>query len=156
MSLDAILWALKNAPVIDAEERLILVTMAEQADLDGTNAWPSQATIAKRTLVSERTVRNRLRALEARGLIVRGDQRIVQHLRSDHRPIVWDLQIPFSYMRDLEDVALRSFGKEKSAELKRDLIKVFQNLNDLDQNAHPVELPTSPKKPRARAGARNG
>jgi hypothetical protein len=55
-----------------------------------------------------------------------------------------------------EDVGLRSFGPEKIAELKRDLIKVFQNLNELDHKSHPVELPVPQKKPRVRRSARHG
>lgn len=75
------------------------------------------------------------------------------NLTAKGRTLVGEL-IPLAMLH--EDVALRSFGKEKSAELKRDLIKVFQNLNELDQETHPVELRISPTKRRARTGARNG
>ena len=104
MSLEAMLWALKNAPVINAEERLILIALADHSWDDGRAAWPSQATLAERSLVATRTVRRRLEQLEARGLISRGDQLLVQHLRSDHRPVVWDLMIPLAWFRDLEQL----------------------------------------------------
>ena len=94
-------WALNNAPVVDAEERLILVALANYAWDDGRGAYAAQATLAEMALVASRTVRRRLEAMEARGLITRGNQALVQHFRSDHRPIVWDLMMPFSYYRDL-------------------------------------------------------
>ena len=95
-------WALLDSPVINAEERLILVALADTADADGRGAWPSHDTLAERALVASRTVRRRLDALESRGVIARGDQSRVSYLRPDHRPVVWDLMIPFSYFRNLE------------------------------------------------------
>ena len=95
-------WALLDSPVIDAEERLILVALADTADADGRGAWPSHDTLAERALVASRTVRRRLDALESRGVIARGDQSRVSYLRPDHRPVVWDLMIPFSYFRNLD------------------------------------------------------
>jgi hypothetical protein len=55
-----------------------------------------------------------------------------------------------------EDVGLCSFRPDKIAELKRDLIKVFQNLAELDLENRITELPMPPKKPRTRKVARNG
>jgi MarR family transcriptional regulator, organic hydroperoxide resistance regulator len=75
------------------------------------------------------------------------------NLTAKGRTLVGEL-IPLAMIH--EDVGLRSFGPEKIAELKRDLIKVFQNLDELDHKNHPIELPASPKKPRAQRGARNG
>ena len=77
VSLDPILWAMKDAPVKDAEEWAVLVCMAEHADEDGCNAFPSQATIAERTKLHVRTVARRVAELEARGLITPGNQAIV-------------------------------------------------------------------------------
>lgn len=53
-----------------------------------------------------------------------------------------------------EDVGLRSFPPDKIAELKRDLIKVFRNLAELDLENPAAELP--PRKPRARKVAQRG
>jgi MarR family transcriptional regulator, organic hydroperoxide resistance regulator len=53
-----------------------------------------------------------------------------------------------------ENIGLHSFHTDKIAELKRDLIKVFQNLAELDEESHPLKLST-PKKSRARRVARN-
>ena len=105
MSLDPILWALKDSPVADAQERLILVCLAERANRDdGCGCWPSQGTLARAALISERTVRDRLVSLEARGLIARGDQSLVGHFPADRQPVVWDVMVPLSQMRNLERV----------------------------------------------------
>jgi hypothetical protein len=101
MSLDPILWALKDAPAKDVEERAVLTIMAEAADEDGCNSYLSQATIAKRSLLADRTVRRRLEAMEDRGLIARGDQEAVARFPADRRPVVWNIQIPYSWFSNI-------------------------------------------------------
>lgn len=101
MSLDPILWGLKDAPVRDVEERAVLTIMAEAADEDGCNSYLSQATIAKRSMLADRTVRRRLEAMEERGLIARGDQEAAARFPADRRPVVWDLQIPYSWFSNI-------------------------------------------------------
>ncbi|MCY4726728.1 helix-turn-helix domain-containing protein [Nocardioides sp. STR2] len=91
MSLEAMVWALKHAPVIDAQEHLVLIGLADHAGSNGTGAWPSRATLAEYARCTERTVGTKLRRLAEAGIIRRGDQRIVGHLRADRRPVVYDL-----------------------------------------------------------------
>lgn len=86
-------WALKDAPVPDAVSHLILIGLADHAEDDGTNARPSQKTLANYAQVSVRTVGYKIKALSEAGLIVRGDQQQVAHLRKDRRPTVWDLNL---------------------------------------------------------------
>ena len=96
MSLDAMLWALKEAPVSDPTEALILVALADAANSDGTAAFPSRNTIAEWARCSVPTVARRLKALEGRGLIERGDQNLVAILTKippDRRPVVWNLRL---------------------------------------------------------------
>jgi hypothetical protein len=93
MSLRAMTWALEQAPVTDPTQALVLVALADSAQEDGRNAWPSQATLARRARVSDRSVRRILAQLEADGVIRRGDQRVVEHLKADRRPVVWDLNL---------------------------------------------------------------
>jgi hypothetical protein len=69
----------------------VLIVLADHANHDGTGAWPSVATIARVTGLSERTVQRKLRALEAAELIAEGDQRHVIHIPVDRRPRVYDL-----------------------------------------------------------------
>ena len=75
------------------------------------------------------------------------------NLTTKGRMLVEEL-IPLARLH--EDVGLCSFRPDKIAELKRDLIKVFQNLAELDLENRITELPIPPKKPRTRKVARNG
>lgn len=93
MSIRAMSWALKDAPVPDPVAHLILIGLADHAADDGTNARPSRATLADYAHVTPRTVGTKLKLLEESRLIRRGDQQQVAHLRSDRRPVVWDLNL---------------------------------------------------------------
>lgn len=84
-------WALKHAPVTDPLAHLVLIGLADHAGPDGTEARPSQKTLASYVNVTDRTIRTKLRLLEDQGLIVPGDDRLVAHLRADRRPLVWNL-----------------------------------------------------------------
>ena len=97
MSLRAMLWALYDAPVNDPTEQAILLVLADHARDDGTAAWPSRERIADAAQVSVATVKRRIRALSERGVIIAGDQRLVDHYRRDKRPRVWNLN--FAKMR---------------------------------------------------------
>ncbi len=105
MSLAALAWALWHAETKDPTERVVLIRLGDHADPDGRGAYPSQRTLAGLDL-TVRTVRRHLDALECRGLIRRGDQRLVDHIRSDRRPIVWDLDLslrPVTHDRPVTD-----------------------------------------------------
>lgn len=98
MSLDPILWALKDAPVADSLERLVLVTLAERAArADGSASFPSRDTIADTVLADPKTVQRILQRLVKRGLIAKGDQSAARYIRADRRPVVYDLLIPYSW-----------------------------------------------------------
>jgi len=93
MSLSAMVWALKTAPVPDPISHLVLIGLADHANDDGTAARPSIGKLAEYARCSPRSVQNKLRTLEELGLIVKGDQRAVEHLRADRRPTVYNLDI---------------------------------------------------------------
>lgn len=86
-----IAWAINQDVVRESSARFVLVCLAHHANQDGTNAFPSVATMVKYTGLSERTVRGALRLLESSGLIRRG--RPTEKIRSDRRPVCYDLQI---------------------------------------------------------------
>lgn len=69
MSVHAISWVLRHSDESVPGRRLVLLVLADKADDDGTNAYPSVATIARETRMSERGVQYALRALEADGRI---------------------------------------------------------------------------------------
>lgn len=96
MTLKAMVWVLDDAPVTDAQSLAVLLALAEQAHEDGTGAYPSHATLARRGRCSVSTVQRRLAELEEAGLIRRGDQSIVSRFPANRRPIVWDLCITLS------------------------------------------------------------
>lgn len=93
MSLKAMIWVMEDAPVDNPAELVVLYALADRASDSGEAAFPSQSWIAERARCSERTVRRRLQDLEEKGLIRRGDHRLVEHYRADRRPVVWDLNM---------------------------------------------------------------
>ena len=93
MSMQAMVWAMDDAPVNSASELAVLMALANHAHKDGRNAFPSQSSIARAARCSVRSARRQLANLEERGLIRRGNPALVAHIRKDYRPIVWDLNM---------------------------------------------------------------
>lgn len=94
MSLQATTWALYDAPRdLDANEFRTLMVMADMADQNGRNIYPSAATLAELCGVTTRTIRTKLASLEAKGLIIRDDQTILAHIPANRRPIAWKLNM---------------------------------------------------------------
>src|SRR3979490_3100437 len=52
--------------------KLVLIAIAKSSDRDGTNAWPSMETIARRCLVSIEAVRKAINWLVTHGLLAGG------------------------------------------------------------------------------------
>ncbi|MFM2044714.1 MAG: hypothetical protein RLY86_3290 [Pseudomonadota bacterium] len=67
MSLRAVALVIPHP--LPAKEKAVLVSLANAADDDGTNAYPSIARLVEETGLGKRTVQEGLRDLEARGLI---------------------------------------------------------------------------------------
>lgn len=93
MSLKAIIWVMEEAPVENHGELAVLYALADRADDNGHAAWPSQEWLSYRARCTDRTVRNHLSNLEDRGVIERGDYRLVEHFPRNRRPIVWNLNM---------------------------------------------------------------
>jgi hypothetical protein len=93
MSLKAMLWALNEAPVDDAQTVLVLIGLADNANEDGTGSWPSVQTLAERARCSPRTVQRHLATLKTLHLIREGNQALVAGYRPDRRPVVYDLNL---------------------------------------------------------------
>ena len=87
-------WALRDAPVTDPAAKVVLIGLANHAHADGTVAFPRISVLAAYCRCSERTVQRKLSDLLAAGVIRRGDQGYVAHLRPDRRPVVYDLDMP--------------------------------------------------------------
>ena len=82
----------------------VLLKLANVANETGTIAFRSKAEIANELGVHQKSVQKALRALEAAVLIKPGDQRLVQHIRADKRPTVYELN--FRYKTQFEQPAL--------------------------------------------------
>ena len=108
---DAALWAVQDAPVANVEEWAVLVVLAQQADEDGCSAFRSVATIARMTRMSADTVKDRQRALIERGLIARGDQSAAEYIPEHKRPVVYDLQVPYSWFPAIDRINEERKGK---------------------------------------------
>jgi hypothetical protein len=137
MSLLPILWAMKNAPVTDAEERVILIALAETAWSDGTDAFPSKKTLAEVSVLDPKTVQRRLRSLAARKVIALGNQAAAAYIPEWNRPNVYDLLIPFSWYPDIAQVNAERKGRGKPP---------------LTAQERPNLAPAPPKKQRADKG----
>lgn len=99
---EAMLYALRYAPVANLEERAILVEYAAEAKPDGCDAAPSHETIAEATFMSVRTVIRRVNDMKARGILRRGNQDVVAYLPKGKRPVVYDIQIPHAWFPDID------------------------------------------------------
>lgn len=100
VSIEAISWALNKAP-IPRERRdassltMVLVGLANHADPDGRNAYPSLARLGRYTRLSERSIRYALRTLQELNLIHPSNPDIVAANipRGDRRPNNYNLAL---------------------------------------------------------------
>jgi DNA-binding HxlR family transcriptional regulator len=100
VSLEAQVWiAQLPMDACGLAEYRVLHKLADVAAKDGSRAWRNVSSkhdergMAEELGCSARTVQRALRSLEVLGLIKRGDQKFVQHIRADRRPTVWDLPL---------------------------------------------------------------
>jgi hypothetical protein len=100
VSIQAITWALEDAPDVPPHLVSVLLGLANHADRNGRGSYPSQETLADYARKSPRQAKRDLDDLQERGLIRPGDQRFVLHVRPDRRPIVWDLALERVKSRD--------------------------------------------------------
>ena len=107
MSFSVTGWAMSDAPTLDVQEWAVLVSLAERANDDGTDTFPSIATLAERLRMGERTVHAKLAALTERGVIgVAADQMPpgMERIPANRRPVVYDLLIPLSWFPNLDRI----------------------------------------------------
>lgn len=68
MSIECMAWALEQQG-LEPVDKLVLLGIANHADRDGGNAWPSLATLALYVGRGDQTVRRSIRELQKRGLL---------------------------------------------------------------------------------------
>lgn len=72
MSVRVTSWVWDHATTVGGNDLLVLLAIADHADDTGANAWPSIATLARKTRINERTVQRIIRRLTDAGhLLVR-------------------------------------------------------------------------------------
>jgi len=102
MSNEATNWAWQ-VEGLQPVERLLLVALADYAD-EAWSCFPSQAVLAARACCAERTVRDRLRSMEDRGLF-RRDRRYADGVRTSDRFV-----LNRGYRQDLPVDGYRQIG----------------------------------------------
>lgn len=101
MSLEAYIWAGSlRLDEVDGTEFRVLLKYADRVDKYGRAAWFTAGDLADELGCSVRTVRRAIGGLVESGLMSRGDQRFVQHIPPNYRPVVYDLETPVKRMQD--------------------------------------------------------
>ncbi|MBF9690495.1 helix-turn-helix domain-containing protein [Bifidobacterium dentium] len=119
MSFQALSWAY-GLSLGSAPQKAVLLYLAQFAHEDGTCTWPSVINIQVATELGERAVRKALRDLQAKGLIVPGDQRHAAlgkgggTVPRGRRSKVWDLRL---------NMPVESFDGVERAEDVRDRLR---------------------------------
>lgn len=95
MSHEASNWATYQAPrrrrFSSMATYQVLLTLADCADPDGRNCYPSRRYIAEQCGLSTKTVSRAFHWLEEEGFIRKGNQEALSHIPARYRPTVWDL-----------------------------------------------------------------
>ena len=96
-------WQLKLPPI----RKLVAIALADHCHDDGSEARPSQATLVRKTGLSERSVRDALHELVKAGVMV------VERPSGQHRPNCYMILVPdgFATIRPAPDAALAPEGQ---------------------------------------------
>jgi hypothetical protein len=119
MSIQAIVWAIEQAPDVPPNLVGLLIGLANHADADGRASYPAIDRLAFYARKKRRATQYDIEKLIKIGLVRRGDQRHVLHIDPRYRPVVYDL----------------------ATERKRDPYLPRHSRNDID--VEPVDNPDS-------------
>lgn len=115
MSFQAMTWAQEasKAHNLPPLRRLVLLTMANYADQDGDNVFPSLSTLVEDTGLSKNAIRGHIRAMQESGLILEADPSIARAKikRADRIPNVYRLAMTRP-SRTFEDGLVRGAATE--------------------------------------------
>lgn len=142
MSWQASAWAMDVAKDFDLEPitRYVLLMLANYADKEGNDIYPSLSTLEADTGLSERTIRRHIKTLIDVRLLDYGDQDAVKNnkrIRPDQRPKVYRLL--FDRDEATGSIDFHAVGKMPSAKHRPSKAKN----NDRSQSP-PVETPAQP------------
>lgn len=86
MSVRVMSWVWDHSEAVGTD-RFVLLAIADSADDDGTDAWPSIETLARKTRLDERTVQRSIRRLADAGMLTVEEQAGGSaRCRADRRP----------------------------------------------------------------------
>ncbi|NJC10621.1 hypothetical protein F4558_000447 [Micromonospora profundi] len=145
MSVEALSWALNDAPDVPPACLAVLVGLANHAHANGRAAYPSQERLAHYARKSTRSIRSDLATLERLAIIRRGDQRHVFHLPTDRRPVVWDLAME---RRRTVPVALDPFAEPQPGR-PTEVPEPVDNRPEADFRPVPTDRKQSVERPEA-------
>jgi len=126
MSWEATAWAMRKGKDYELEPvtRFVFLTLANYANREGHDIYPSLATLEGDTGLSERTIRRHIKTLIAVKLMEYGDQTVVSNnprYRNDKLPKVYRFCIPVEGKSGLPDFA--AVGQMPSAKHRPDKAK---------------------------------
>lgn len=150
MSLKACWWAMQTKRVHSAVGRCVLYYLADATPNDeGKHSFPSVSRIAEKINVSVRTIQRELRRLEDDGLIRRGDQRYVSHIKPQYRPVVWDLDISGDEPESAKPAATNCRSESENLDSSYDKMSYLDTTNchpNISRNNKSYIPPCSPPK----------
>lgn len=136
---------------LQAPRKMVLLALADNANDEGTNCYPSVGTIVEKCSMSERTVQGHLQALEETGLI----QRKERSGRSTH------------YTLNVERISALAFARKREKATQRykntpeelpDQVEVIHNVCAIFTPAGSAGVPVNPRAintPAISAGVQN-
>jgi len=92
VSVRAVAWVIDDAPV-PAEVAFTLLVIARRADQNGRGSYQRTSTIAAKTGKSEKQAQRDIVRLRKLGLLLLGDQALVEKIPAGQRPVVYDLPL---------------------------------------------------------------
>ncbi|MGW4791190.1 helix-turn-helix domain-containing protein [Nonomuraea sp. NPDC004297] len=92
VSARAVAWVIHDAPV-PADLAFTLTVIAARCDEHGRGSYAAVATIAEKTGKSPKQARRNIIRLRELGLLLLGDQSLVDHLPPGQRPVVYDVPL---------------------------------------------------------------
>lgn len=122
MSLEAYVWV-ANLRIDECSGTAfrVLLKYADRADKYGRTAWYKASDLALDLGCHRSTVQRAIAELLDLGLMSKGDQRYVQHIPGQYRPVVYDLETPAKRMQDARpDVAYENTCDEAGVAELRD------------------------------------
>lgn len=150
MSLEAMIWALEEAPDVPGHCLGTLMGLANHADKLGRGAYAGQKLIADYARKTDRQARSDLARLLELGVIRRGDQGLVSHIAPDARPVVYDLAMD----RKQASARKQASGRNDSSMTTREQQEADQGEREGTGSTLPVDGAEAHFRPRPEADFR--